>query len=525
MLITIATALVAATPAATPIHQVIVYSDRAEVTRRGKAACKANAVTFTGLPTTMDARTLRAEAGGRSTVEGLTSRVVTVEESIDARRAKLEAERDELRDERRALSDALAELSERSAAKDGYAGYFRGILQEDLRNVRPSTARWKRTLDLLASEDRQARLDQVARNAEVRALDRRLDQVERKLSTLSGSTRRQAIEAVVAVKCKGANEVTVDLSYVLPGATWHPEYDVRFFGKNGIGKGKVELTVSAIVQQATGEDWNNAKVVLSTAKPKLGAEAPYPAALWITGYDAGDQKVMVQGQERRERLRVGGGGGGGGPQAAELDDGGKSFTLTLPHRVTVRADGRPYWMPVDRISARAEAKRVAIPKVSAYVFRTVRFDNPAAYPLMQGKLHSFRGQTFMGTTKLEHKGPGAPIEVSLGIDGAFDITREVMHSQDRRPGLFEGRRRYERHYRIRVHNQGRGAGSVEVRENIPVSKDENIEVKLDRKKTTRGVMVDDLRGFVTFDVPVRAGRNEAVDLAYTISLPKDWQVR
>lgn len=529
MLVTITALLLQTTAAATPVEQVVVFSDRAEVTRKANAACagKSQRVTFSGLPTTMDVRTLRAEAAGRASVDGVTSRVVQLEESVDERRAKLEAERDRLYDERGALEDQLAEIGERAAASQGYGGYFKGLLQEDLRNPKPQLARWKSTLDLLAKEDLEARRRRVDVTQQIRTLDRRRDQVQRQLSTLSSSPTREALEVDVAVRCAGANQATVRLSYVLPGATWHPEYDVRFDanGNSGVGKGTVELTVSAIVQQATGEDWEGVQLVLSTAKPKLGAEAPRPAPLWISGYDAGDEKVMVQGAERRERLQASSGAGNTGPRAAELDDGGKSFTLKLPHRVTVRADGRPYWMPVDRIRAKAEAKRVAIPKVSPYVYRTVKFENPAAYPLMAGNLHSFRGEAFMGTTALEYRAPGAPMEVSLGIDGELDVEREVMHQQDREPKLFDGKRRFERHYRVRVHNQGRARAVVEVRENIPVSKDESIAVELDRGKTTRGVMLDELRGFVSFDVKVAPGKDDAVDLAYTISLPKDWKVR
>jgi hypothetical protein len=38
----------------------------------------------------------------------------------------------------------------------------------------------------------------------------------------------------------------------------------------------VRLTVGALIKQATGEDWTDARVMLSTARPKLDAEAPIP---------------------------------------------------------------------------------------------------------------------------------------------------------------------------------------------------------------------------------------------------------
>lgn len=529
MILTLASLSLMLVQAPGPIEQVIVFSDRAEVTRKATTPCsgKTREVTFEGLPTTMDSRTLRAHADQPASIEGLTHRVVALLESLDERRAKLDKERDGLLDDMKALQDEAAELAERAENARGYGTYLRGILSEDLRNTKPSMPMWKQGLEFLAKEDLGSRQDILQKNIQVRTLARRLEQVERALSTLHSSPSSEAVAVTVAVRCSGANQAAVHLSYVLPGATWHPEYDVRFFAndKSGLGKGSVALTVSAVVQQATGEDWEDVKLILSTAKPKLGAEAPLPAPLWVNGHAAGDEKVMVQGQERRENLRASSNQGGGGPASAELEDGGKSFTLQLPHRVTVRADGRPYWMPVDETRTKGEVKLVAIPKVQPYVYRTLKLENPAAYPLMAGKLHSFRAQAFMGSTQLDYTAPGAPMEVSLGIDGDFDVEREVMHKQDRKPTLLSNSRRFEHHYRVRVFNQSRVRAKVEVRENMPVSKDENIKVELDREKTMRGVMVDGHRGFVTLEVAVAAGKDEAADLAYTISLPKDWQVQ
>ena len=522
--------MAAAAPSTTPIERVTVFSDRAEVTRVVRGACKGDnqGFTFVGLPTSLDARTLRGEATGRAVVEGLTSRIGPVEENTDDERAALAHQLDDLGDQLKALQADIANLTERQATANGYGNMFRGLIQEEMRNLRPDDKGWRRALTFFATEDLGTREGLVNKNIEARALGRKIEQVQRQLAALGGVQATSHYEVTVAVRCAGENSATVRLSYVVPGATWHPEYDLRFFAaaKSGVGKGQAVLTVSAVVQQATGEDWQDVEVVLSTAKPKLGAEAPYPAPLWISGYDAGDAKVMVQGSERRESVAPSQGlAQQGGPRAAELDDGGKSFTLKLPHRATVRADGRPYWMPVDETRAPATARRIAWPKVSTYVYRAVKLDNPAAYPLMAGKLNTFRGDAYMGATALAHTAPGAPMEVSLGIDDSFKVERSVMHEQDRAPKLFEGRRRFERHYRIRVFNQTTAKGTVEVRENIPVSKDEHIQVAMDKKVTTRGVMLDEHQGFVTFEVPVQKGADQAVDLAYTISLPEDWQVR
>ena len=42
--------------------------------------------------------------------------------------------------------------------------------------------------------------------------------------------------------------------------------------------------------------------------------------------------------------------------------------------------------------------------------------NPAAYPLLEGRVRSYRNGSYVGDSRLRHQGVGAPFEISLGID-------------------------------------------------------------------------------------------------------------
>ena len=91
------------------------------------------------------------------------------------------------------------------------------------------------------------------------------------------------------------------LSYVVSNASWSSAYDVRVFTKNKAMKvchahrvtdkssGKLHILVSytctctctllqvqyyGLIQQSTGEDWENASISLSTAQPSIGGSAP-----------------------------------------------------------------------------------------------------------------------------------------------------------------------------------------------------------------------------------------------------------
>ncbi len=512
------------------VHQVVVFADRAEVTRALTVSCPGGGevdAEFARLPRGLDERTLRAEARGKAKALGVKSRVIPLEEDADERvRALREALR-KVDDEIAARDDEARTISDRRRRSAGYAGYFVDLWGEEVRNPKPDTRRWARVLDGLREDEQAAAREIVALGPKRRELSRQRDLLQRRLAHYRPSTAAEARTARVVVDCNGLSSVRVHLSYVVPGATWTPEYDLRFVpsGKGRVGQGRAILTVAAAIQQATGEDWVDAKILLSTAKPRLGARAPRPAALKIDGYEAGEEKLLVSGVERRKDLKAGGGGGAAGPAGADLDDRGQSMILTLPHRATIHADGRPYWLPVDVVKTKAKAGYVTVPKLRPYVFQAVAFKNPARYPLLAGRIHVHRGGTYVGDTRTEYRAPGEHMELSLGIDEELKVERTDLVEKNRRAGIFSKTKHMDRAYRVELESRATRAVEVEVRENIPVSKVADVKVKLDKKKSTKGYEHDSHRGFVTWRVRLKPGEKKHVDLSYEIHLPEDWKTR
>jgi uncharacterized protein (TIGR02231 family) len=210
---------------------------------------------------------------------------------------------------------------------------------------------------------------------------------------------------------------------------------------------------------------------------------------------------------------------------AELEDRGSAFTLSLPRRISLPADGRPVWMPVDAIAARGESKLVAIPKERLFVFQVVQLKNPAPYPLLEGRVEVVRKGSFVGHTLLRYTAPGEPMEVSLGIDEELRVERKPISELDRGPGVLSSTKHLEKNFRIQLRNGAKTALPVELRENIPVSKIEAVRVELDRGKTTRGFELDDERGLLRWRLKVERGAEAKVDLFYTIHLPDSWDLR
>ncbi len=517
--------LLLALPAQAKIDRVVVFGDRAQVTRTAKASCRQGEakLRFFPLPLSLDPRTVRAEASGRAKAIGTVISKAPVELDRDARlslaRQALEASEHALQ----ALNDRIGELDSHVGRLQGLEGHLLAGLREQLRDAR-SPAGVRSGWDGLRAQRLSAVEEQVALRAEVAKKTREVVRHRQLVSRLSPTKGALAYAVDVAVDCKGEGAPTLSLAYVVPGATWAPEYDLRFESKGLVGKGRVALTVSAVVQQSTGEDWEEAKLVLSSARPWLGVSPPQLAPIRVRGHKGSEVKVLVEGTERRDSLRAGSGGQGQGPRSAALEHKGQSVTLSLPRRVTVRSDGRPYWMPVDVVKGKGRSKLVAVPKLRAFVFHALEFDNPAPYPLLAGRVHTWRKGTFVGDQRLTHKGPGEPVELSLGVDEAFRVEREPIRELNRSPGVFRSTRKLERRYRLKVKNSAARTATVELREHIPVSQVEAVKVSLD-EGTTKGYEHDEARGYVRWPVKLKAGQERTLKLYYTIGVPEDWKLR
>ena len=510
------------------VERVVVFADRAEVTRVVTGKCEAGSAAgvFVALPDAIDPRTLRGDVDGDGTAVGVSTTRTALVESLDERVRTLRADALAANEQLAALQRAAEDDQERLASVQSYGDYFRGLAVEELRQPKPDASRWDELLNYLDSESNAAVARQVARDAEIRQLSRKSERFNARLAQLAPAQAPSALTATVAVRCGSSSAPKIRLSYVVPGATWSPEYDLHFTPPKGkVGEGNAVLTVAGVVTQSSGEDWSDAELWLSTAKPALGGEAPLPNPIYVSGQPDEKTKTLVQAQEHRADDLKGGKDTGGAVRGASLEDGGKAFVLKLPRRVTVRADGRPYWFPVDDLNTRATSSLVAVPSLSPYVFQVVAMSNPASFPLMAGTIHVFRGPTFVGNESFAYRAPGEPLEVSLGLDEEVALERKDLVKEDLEGNFFSGDKTIGHAWRTILHNRSELDLSVEIREQIPVTKTADVVVDVDAAKTSAGYSLDKVRGHLNWKVVLKRNATEQRDLAFTIALPKEWNVQ
>jgi uncharacterized protein (TIGR02231 family) len=477
----------------THISAVIVYPDRARLARTGRLALEPglHALEIADLPLQLNADSVRAAAHGtaRARLLGVQVNRAFYTDAPAEHVRELEAEVEGLQDTLRGL-DAQADLLGKQRlsleALEGRSKIFAIALASGEMGVETHLA----LLDSL--RHRMEKLDTELRTVAVekREAERRLQKLQNELNTQHGSRPRQRYAAVVEVEVLQAGDLAVELSYGVTGTGWKPLYDIRLVEADG--RAEVELGYLAQVTQGTGEAWENVALTLSTARPVLAGrlpeldpwfvgpppppphaiarqakEGPAPALMRASrAFEAADMAATILEDAPAETV------------TASVDASGAAVTYAVPGQVSVPADGAPHKVTVAHITLPPKLDYLAAPKLVEAVYRRARLSNNSPYTLLPGPANLFSGDEFIGTTALELVAPQGEIELYLGVDDRIKVERELKRREvDKR--LIGGKRRIQYGYEIRLENLLPVLAQVTLRDQIPVSRHEDIKVRLE----------------------------------------------
>ncbi len=520
-----------------PVSEVVVYEDRALVTREGEVPLQGGGmetVLVGGLPPALSETSLRA--GLADPAKG---RVISVASEVERRREIQDTVLRAVEEERRAAARKIAEVDDdlaRLAARETYIGSYEKLIHKAISErtgggADPETAKWGdalkfvrdgRSAVLAARREAERKKEDLSRtHADLDAEANRLRRPEER----SVRTAEVALETRAAAAAAGGR-VRLRVSYVIEGAGWVPRYDARFDAE----KGDLAVTYFGEVRQRTGEDWKDAKLILSTARPSVGAARPDLLPLRLAAADAGPKGKGIahrevagarplaglEDAEVAERAAAAPEAAAGALVISETRENATSAVFTVPGLAAIPADGRPHKVPITTFRERAEASFETVPRLERFVYLKCAAKNGSPYPMLAGPIDIFRGSGFIGTSRLKFTAPGRPFEISAGIEESLKVRRAVTAY------AWTGRGKEKRHgFDIEVANFGEKPQRVTVIEGYPVSDIEEVRVTLDDSTTpaSEHALKD---GTLKWRLEVSAGEARKVHVEYTVRYPDDY---
>ena len=514
-------ALSTAAQAASKVTRVVVYPDRAQVTRVQSVACGARAAAdFAELPPSADPRSLRAQAGA-ARVEGIEVQERSRSEAFSPRAAELQVKIRGVLAEQEKVRDAQAKARAQARTAQQLGGVAAGQISRELAQPAPDLKQWGSALDQsLAARLRAAEAEQRAQ-VRLRELERELGELARKRDAYAEAAGRTERYAKVLLSCAAGETAQVELTYLVGGAAWSPSYEARAHD-DGSADGSVDLTLFATVTQSTGEPWTQAAVTLSTAIPRQDATPPELVALRIFADPREPpKKILVRRDEEQRHADDGRAVAGelapGGAVAAQ----GLSVQFVSKDPADVPGDGTPARLKLAVVKLQAAFAWRTLPSQLPYVFRVADLGNGAPFPLLPGPVDLFRKGGLAGHTALERVAEGARFHLAFGLEEQVRVKRIVVEEIARDTGIFSKGRRFRFAYAFELQSFLPGASEIELSDHLPVSELDDVEVGLD-EKTTPGYQLKKDDGIVTWKVKLGAGEKKRVDLLFHVDVPQSY---
>ncbi len=257
-----------------PVTSVTVFSDQAAVTRTASLKLSGSRrVELPLLPGAVDPSSIRVEASG---AEVQRIDIAPVEDDAFAP------------DEARKLLDELGRLEDELTKERAVLGAYQWQLQllgavkpapDDTPNrprPRLNPSGWASALGFFSARTEQLQAKERESEARVKELEERLAHAREKARLLGGAARRSGFR--VAAEVSGSGSATLSMTYTAKRARWYPVYELQLLPDAG----RVQVSFSGLVSQETGEDWDGAKLTLSTAVPATSTAFRKPAT-WKIG--------------------------------------------------------------------------------------------------------------------------------------------------------------------------------------------------------------------------------------------------
>lgn len=497
-----------------PITDITVYADRALVTRKGMIHLEIgeHELRVNALPQ-FNRDSLRANGIGPQGTRILNVDIATAFHGRppEGELRRLQDELDQLEQSRQLLEARQAALNDRRqwlrALGEQSKDFAKGLAQGQMNPQ--DCADFFKFAATQALEDAEA----------AQGLDLQLKQVQqdigakmRELAQKQGNDQPDRLAAVVTVALAQEGAFNLELSYLVIGASWRPQYDVRVQMNEDQRGGEVELTYVGVVQQATGETWDGVQLSLSTARPSLAAKLPEldpwyldvfapappvplpaPRAMQArSAYNTASMPAGARPMAMMAPMAASFGSADGevaeleppppeeaGVDTATVEQTGTALIFRAGRSVDIPSDNSPHKTTIARDRLPCTFDYVCAPTIADSVHLRAAIVNTTERVLLNGDAGIFLSSQYVGTTKLKQTAPAETFKVFLGLDDGIKVRRELIErSVDKGNVLQSGIRRITYAYRITVHNYASARRDAVIRDRLPVSRHEKVKVRV-----------------------------------------------
>lgn len=360
---------------------------------------------------------------------------------------------------------------------------------------------------------------------QLKKLDEEKQAVERELKDLSSLAGESKSIVVSAFAPGDDRKVALVFSYLVRRAGWSPQYDLR-----ADSAAHVAVDCFAALHQFTGEDWKGVNLEISTAKPFVYGAPPELPPWYVDIYQPrprmlksalrneldGSRPMMAMEKKRQA-------GSESSYEMPQVKAETSSFSFALPGKVDVPSDNQPHKILIASAAKDVKFNYDAVPKLSKYSYLRADLPNPFPFPLLEGPMSVFLDDRLVGTASVSKTIlANEDMSLSLGVDEGIKVEKKQVKKFTEYAGAFTKETKVHYEYVIHVIN-GKDRGiSLTVNDNVPVSRNEKIQVEIASPQKGEAKMSED--GIITWDLKLAKGEKKSLKIAFTVTYPKDLRI-
>lgn len=357
-------------------------------------------------------------------------------------------------------------------------------------------------------------------------IQKNIERLQNQLRELNNQLNKPTNEIVVTVSGKTAGTIEVSLSYLIFDAGWQPVYDVRVDKISS----PANLSYKANVWQNSGLDWMNTDIILSTRNPNVNNNKP-ELDPWFIDFvkPVSYQKMMKAGAARSmDNLAMQVVSEAAAPLESEtmadyinVIETQLSVEFTPTIKYSIPSDGKPHSVALQDFSIPAKYEYYAAPKIDNNGFLVARLSDWSSYNLLPGQANIYFENSYVGQSYVDPSTTRDALTLSLGRDKNISVSHDVLKDFSEDKFLSSNVERTFA-FEIKVKNNKKVPVNIIVEDQIPISKNEEIVIKL---IDSSGAIYNAENGKLKWTVNVEGGKSVSKKLVYSVKYPGDKPVQ
>jgi len=428
------------------------------------------------------------------------------------------------------------QISAEKSATEGYITALNVQTNEGAEVLQGSTQKLNELMQYVFEKRKMLEVQRNKLTTDLQNMELQLQRLRERLKDqgiAAGKTYRRG-RAILQLRSAATVNTEVFVRYLASGARWNHSYEIR----GEMSQKPLKLVSRASVAQSTGLFWEGVKLRLVYGYAQLYQQLPTLSPWTLRNFQqyqvrSAKRAVMALGASNRMDVAM-------DAPRAELEEASfdesydsalagddvevssnmlnVSYEIKMPYDVL--PNGREHQIEIQTIDIPATYSYSAVPKLNTEAFLIATIKDYNKYGLFNSQAYIVFEKMRAGSTDLTPTSETNQLQITLGVEPRISIERKVISDKTSDVFLSSNRERVFT-YDLLVRNNKKDAIEITLKDQYPLSAEENIKVEL---LESSGAEVNSTKGELTWQLQLGAGEAKTLRLSYKVRYPKTVQI-